>query len=136
MKIAGALIAVASVITVIVFALAVSASKDDLPGDLRKCVQRGQAVVVHGPTNLGVARREIGAKTLTKMRTVTKGDDTVIVMQGSRFRLMVLANDSSPGLSGDLPKRLYEHADEYPLVALEVDPVRGVLTGCAGLVAG
>lgn len=136
MKIAGALIALASVVTVVVFALAVGASKDDLPGDLRKCVQRGQAIVVHGPANLGPARPEIAARTLTKLRTLKKGEDTVIVMQGRQFRLMVLANAKSPTLAGDLPKRLYEHADEFPLVALEVDPTKGVLSGCAGIVAG
>lgn len=134
MKAAGALIAVASLATVIAFFVAVSGSKDDLPGDLRSCVKRGDAVVVHGQANLGPARREIAARTLTKVRTARRGDDTVIVLAGERFRLLVLANDSSPTLAGDLPKRLYEHADEFPLVAIEVDPVKDVLTGCMGIV--
>jgi hypothetical protein len=135
-KLAGALMALASLVTVIVVIVAVSSNKDDLPGDLRDCIKHGQAVVVHGPANLGPTRREIAAGTLEKVRTVHKGEDTVIVLAGERFRLLVLANDSSPSLAGDLPKRLYEHADAYPVVALEVDPTKGVLTGCAGLVAG
>jgi hypothetical protein len=135
-KLAGALMALASLVTVVVFVLAVGGSKDDLPGDLRDCVKRGQAAVVHGPASLGAARREIAAKSLTKVNTIQNGEDTVIVMRGSSFRLLVLANASSPTLSGDLPKRLYERADEYPLVALEVDPVKGVLSGCAGIAAG
>lgn len=136
MKIAGALIAVASLVTVIAFIAAVSGSKDDLPGDLRACVTRGGAVVVRGPLNLGPARREIAARTVTRVRTVRKGQSTVMVLEGQRFRLLVLANATSPPLSGDLPKRLYERADEYPLVAIEVDPVRDVLYGCSSIAVG
>jgi hypothetical protein len=135
-KLAGALMALASLVTIVVFALAVGSTKDDLPGDMRKCVARGQAEVVHGPANLGPTRPEIAARTLTKVRTLKKGGDTVIVLQGRRFRLLVLAGDKSPPLTGDLPKRIYERADEYKLVALEVDPVKGVLSGCAGIAAG
>lgn len=136
MKVAGALLALASALTVVVFVLAVASTKDDLPGDLRKCVLRGQAQVVHGPANLGPARPEIAAGTLTRVRTLKKGKDTVMVLQGRQFRLLVLADAKAPPLTGDLPKRLYEHADAYPLVALEVDPLKGVLSGCAGIVAG
>ncbi|WP_354700782.1 hypothetical protein DSM112329_01071 [Paraconexibacter sp. AEG42_29] len=134
MKLAGALIAFASLATVIAFIAALSGSKDDLPGDLRSCVKRGDAVIVHGQANLGAARQEIRAKSLTKLRTARRGDDTIILMAGQRFRLMVLANDTSPTLAGDLPKRLYEHADEFPLVAIEVDPIKGVLGDCIGIV--
>ncbi|MCW2999421.1 MAG: hypothetical protein JWN65_2970 [Solirubrobacterales bacterium] len=136
MKIAGALMALASVLTVVVFILAVSSTKDDLPGDIRACVKRGGAAVVKGPANLGIARREIDAGTLKRDRQVRKGEDTVIVLSGQRFRLLVLANASSPTLAGDLPRRLYERADEYPLVALETDPVKGVLQGCSSIAAG
>jgi hypothetical protein len=135
-KLAGALIAVASLLTVIVVIVAVKTNKDDVPGDLRSCIRRGGAETVHGPSNLGFARKEIEDQKLTKVRTVHKDGDTVIVLRGSNFRLMVLANDSSPSLSGDLPKRIYEHADEYPLVAAELDPVKDVLEGCTGILAG
>ncbi len=135
MKAAGALIALASVATVVAFVVAVSGSKDDLPGDLRACVQRGGATVVRGPANLGVARREIDAGTLKRERRVTKDRSTVFVFTGSTFRLLILANDSSPPLSGDLPRRVYERADEYPLVALEADPLEGILRGCSSIAA-
>ncbi|MCW3013244.1 MAG: hypothetical protein JWO02_336 [Solirubrobacterales bacterium] len=127
--------ALASLVTVIVFIVAVSGSKDDLPGDIRDCVKRGGAGVVHGPANLGVARAEIDAGTLRRDRHLRKGDDTVIVLSGQRFRLLVLANASSPTLAGDLARRLYERADEYPLVALERDPVKGILYGCSSIAA-
>ncbi len=117
-------------------AVAVRSSKDDLPGDLRACLQRGEATIVKGPINLGSARREIDAGTLTRQRTVRHGDDTVVVFAGRRFRLLVLANSSSPSLAGDLPRRIYERADAFAVVAIEVDPVKGVLAGCAGIAAG
>jgi hypothetical protein len=135
-KLAGVLFAIASAATVLVIVLAISSSKDDLPGDLRACVQRGDATVVKGPVNLGSARREIDAGTLRRDRTVRNGDDTVIVFSGTRFRLLVLANETSPPLGGDLPRRIYERADEYPVVAIEVDPIKGILAGCAGIAAG
>ena len=108
MKLAGALLALAAVVTVVAFIVAVSGSKDDLPGDMRACIRRGGAGVVKGPVNLGIARREIDAGTLRRDRQIRKGDDTVIVLSGQRFRLLVLANASSPTLAGDLPRRLYE----------------------------
>ena len=134
MKLAGALMAIASIVTIVVVVIAVRSNRDDLPGDLRACVNEGDANVVHGPVNLGVARREIAAKQVRRVRTLRDGDDTVVVLAGSRFRLLVLRNASSPAFAADLPKQLYEHADEFPLVAVEVDPVRDVLTGCAALV--
>ncbi|MCW3041261.1 MAG: hypothetical protein JWM31_3166 [Solirubrobacterales bacterium] len=135
MKIAGALMALASILTVVVFVLAVGSTKDDLIGDMRSCIKRGDGVIVHGAANLGAARREIAAKELTRVRTLRKDGDTVLVLQGQRFRLLVLANDKSPSLAGDLPKTLYEHADSFPLVAVEYDPVKGTLLGCSGLAA-
>ncbi len=135
MKVAGGLLALASVATIVAVILAISSSKDDLPGDLRACLLRGEASIVKGPINLGAARREIDAGTLDRVRTVRHGDDTVIVFAGQRFRLLVLANASSPSLDGDLPRRIYEQADAYPVVAIEIDPVSGVLAGCAGLAA-
>lgn len=136
MKVAGAVMAVASIVTVIVFILAVRSTKDDLIGDMRNCIKRGDAVVVHGASNLGAARADIAAKVVTRVRTYHKDDDTVMVLQGSRFRLLVLANEKSPTLAGDLPKRLFEHADDYPLVAVEYDPIKGTLAGCAAIAGG
>lgn len=134
MKIAGALMTLASIVTVVVFALAVSKTKDDIPGAMRECVKNGGAGVVKGPVNLGGARREIDAGTLKRERQLSNGESTVIVLSGQRFRLLVLANESSPSLAGDLPRRIYERADAYPLVALENDPVKGILFSCASLV--
>ena len=135
MKAAGAFIALASVITVVVFILAVNSTKDNLIGNMRDCASHGGANIVHGAANLGPARSDIAAKAIRRLRTVRKGDDTVVVLEGPRFRLLVLANAKSPTLAGDLAKRLYEHADAYPLVAVEYDPVKGTLVGCSGLAA-
>jgi hypothetical protein len=135
-KLAGVLVAVASLATVLALVFAIRSTKDDLPGDLRGCLQRGDATIVKGPVNLGSARREIDAGTLKRERVVRNGDDTVIVFSGQRFRLLVLANETSPPLTGDLPRRIYERADEYPVVAIEVDPIKGILAACAGIAAG
>lgn len=136
MKLAGVLVAVASLATVLAVVFAIRSSRDDLPGDLRACLQRGDATIVKGPVNLGAARREIDAGTLKRDRVVRNGDDTVVVFSGQRFRLLVLGNASSPPLGGDLPRRIYERADEYAVVGIEVDPVKGILAGCAGVAAG
>lgn len=135
MKVAGALMALASLVTVIVFIVAVSGTKDDLIGDMRDCVKRSGATIVHGAANLGPARADIAAMAVTRVRTYRRDGDTVMVLKGTRFRLLVLANEDSPTLAGDLPKRLYERANEYPLVAIEVDPVKDMLLGCAGIAA-
>jgi len=134
LRLAGALLALAALATVIAIVVAVISSRDDLPGDLRGCAKRGGAEVVKGPANLGATRREIDAGTLVRDRRIRRGKDTVIVLSGQRFRLLVLANASSPPLTGDLPRRVYERADEYAVVALETDPLRGVLAACADTV--
>jgi hypothetical protein len=135
-KLAAGLLGLAVVATIVAAVLAISHSKDNLPGDLRGCLQRGQATIVKGPINLGTARREIDAGTLKRIKTLRRGRSTVVVFAGQRFRLLVLANKTSPPLGGDLPRRIYERADAYPVVAIEVDPIRGILTGCADIAAG
>jgi hypothetical protein len=58
-----------------------------------------------------------------------------VFLQGSGYRLLVLAGRKSPPLDGDLPLRIYERTNEFALVARERDPMRGVLAGCVEVVA-
>lgn len=126
---AAVLAAVASVVVALV--LAVGSTRDTVPGALRDCVLDGQAGIVRSEADLGAqARSDIGAGALRERSRTRVGDDTAVLLEGTRYRLLVLAGRGSPPLDGDLPRRVYERAAAFALVARETDPIRGVLRGC------
>ncbi len=126
---AAVLLAVASVVVVLV--VAIGSTRDAVPGQLRDCVLDGEAGLVRGEVDLGAQpRSDIGAGTLRAGRPVRLGEDTAVVLEGTGYRLLVLAGRKSPPLDGDLGRRVYDRASEFALVAKEVDPVDGVLRGC------
>lgn len=129
---AAVVVAVAAVVVALV--LAVGSTRDTVPDDLRACVRDGQAGVVRGEDDLGAqARSDIGARAVREVGRTPLGDDTAVLLEGTGYRLLVLAGRKSPSLGGDLPLRVFERAPEYALVAKETDPVRGVLRECVDL---
>ncbi|CAA9527842.1 MAG: hypothetical protein AVDCRST_MAG13-3896 [uncultured Solirubrobacteraceae bacterium] len=136
MRWAGAAALLAAVGTVVAFVLAVRSTQDAVPTALRDCVLDGDAGIVRSAGDLGVrTRADVGDGVIRELGRMQVGDDTAVLLQGSGYRLLVLAGRKSPPLDGDLPLRVYERTNEYALVARELDPMRGVLSGCVELVA-
>ncbi len=126
----------AAVGSVVVFVLAVRSTRDPVPTALRDCVMDGDAGIVRSAGDLGVrTRADVGDRVIREVGRRQVGEDTAVLLQGSGYRLLVLAGRKSPSLGGDLPLRVYERTNEYALVARELDPMRGVLAGCVEVVA-
>lgn len=129
-----ALASLASVVVALLFA--VGSTRDPVPDRLRECVQDGQAGVMRSEADLGAQpRSDIGAGVVRERARTRVGDDTAVLLEGTNYRLLVLAGRKSPPLDGDLPLRVYERTPEFALVAKEVDPIRDVLRDCIALVA-
>jgi len=132
---AAALVTAAGV--VVAFVLAVSSTRDPVPDRLRDCVVDGQAGVMRSAADLGAQpRSDIAAGAVRELSRTRAGDDTAVLLEGTNYRLLILAGRKSPPLDGDLPLRVYERTLEFALVAKEVDPIEGVLRDCVALVAG
>ncbi len=132
---AAALLVVAGV--VVVFVLAVGSTRDPVPGRLRDCVLDGQAGVMRSEADLGAQpRSDIAAGAVRELSRTRAGGDTAVLLEGTNYRLLVLAGRNSPPLDGDLALRVYERTPEFALVAKEVDPTEGVLHDCVVLAAG
>ncbi len=127
-------LAVASVVVALV--VAVGSTRDPVPGRLRECVLDGQAGLLRSEGDFGsLGRSDVAAGAVREVGRRRLGDDTVVLLRGTRYRLLVLAGRKSPGLDGDLPRRVFERTAEYALVARELDPLRGVLADCVALAA-
>lgn len=137
MRWALAAILTSAVGVVVALGIAVSSTRDVVPERLRDCVRDGQAGVMRGPADLGTqVRSDIGAGALRERGRAAVGDDTAVLLEGTGYRLLVLAGRESPPLDGDLPLRVYERTAEWALVAKETDPIAGVLGNCVTLVGG
>ena len=129
------LVAVASV--VVAFVLAVGSTRDPVPGQMRDCVLAGQAGVMLSEADLGAQlRSDIGAGAVRELSRTRVGDDIAVLLEGTTYRLLVLAGRKSPPLDSDLPRRVYERTPEFALVAKEADPIEGVLSECVARAAG
>lgn len=116
---------------VVALALAIGSTRDPVPERLRGCVLDGQAGILRGEADFGAqARSDIGAGALRERSRTRLGEDTAVLFEGTRYRLLVLAGRGSPPLDGDLPRRVFERTARFALVARETDPIRGVLRGC------
>lgn len=135
MRWALALVVVALAGVVVALVAAVGSTRDPVPDRLRRCVVDGQAAVVLSDGDLGSqVRSDIAAGAVRETGRRRLGDDIVVLLQGTNYRLLVLAGRKSPPLSGDLPLRVFARASAYALVAKESDPSKGVLTDCVALV--
>ena len=132
--IGGVLVAIATV--VVALAVAVGSTRDPVPGKLRSCAQDGQAGIMRSAADLGAQpRSDIGAGAVRELSRTPVGEDTVVLLGGTGYRLLVLAGRKSPPITGDLPLTVFERTAEFALVAKEVDPLEGVLSGCIALVS-
>lgn len=137
MKWALAAILAAMATVVVTLVLAIGSTRDPVPERLRDCVVDGQAGIMRSEADLGAQpRSDIGAGALRERSRTRIGDDTAVLLEGTRYRILVLAGRGSPPLDGDLPLRVYERTPEFALVAKETDPIQGVLRGCIEVAGG
>ena len=137
MKWALAFVLLAIVSVVVAFVLAVGSTRDTIPDRLRACAQDGQAGIMRSEADLGAQpRSDVGARAVRERSRTRVGEDVAVLLEGTGYRLLVLAGRKSPPLDGDLPLRVFERTREFALVAKEVDPVRGALRDCIALAAG
>jgi hypothetical protein len=124
-----ALAAVGGALTAIVFAL--QRSHDGVPENVRACAEGRGAVAVKAREGMTSARPDVLAGRRLRERAWHLGQDHAVLLQGADYAVLVLRAPSNPALGGDLLRRVYRDPSPWALVAIERDPVRGVLARCA-----
>jgi hypothetical protein len=132
-----ALVVVGLAGTVAALALAVSGSRDPVPGALKDCVREGGGFVVRGQEGLAPVRADLLAGELEQRGGVRRaGRDRAVLLEGLQARVLVLASPQGASLDvPDLPTVLYRDPSRFSAVVLERDPVRGLLERCLGRAA-
>jgi hypothetical protein len=120
---------VAGAIAAGVFAL--QRSHDGVPEKVRACAEDRGAVAVKASEGMTSARPDVLAGRRPLQRAWRLGQDRAVLVQGADYAVLVVRAPSNPGLGGDLLRRVYRDPSPWALVAVERDPVRGVLAGCA-----
>ena len=131
MKLLIALVALMAVGCVVGLAVAIRGTRDPVPGRLQACIRDSDAGLARGPINLQAARRDVETGDVREVQRYRLGEDRAVLLQGGRFRMLVLGGRKSPPLSGNLALEAYRRTGAFPVVAIEIDPVRGQLDGCA-----
>jgi hypothetical protein len=124
-----ALAAVAAAIAAIVFAL--QRSHDGVPESVRACAEDRGAVAVKASEGIASARPDVLAGRRPPQRAWRVGQDRAVLLQGADYAVLVVRAPPNPELGGDLLRRVYRDPSPWALVAVERDPVRGVLERCA-----
>jgi hypothetical protein len=124
-----ALAAVAGAVAAGVFAL--QRSHDGVPEKVRACAEGRGAVAVKASEAMTSARPDVLAGRRPRQRAWRLGQDRAVLVQGADYAVLVVRAPSNPSLGGDLLRRVYRDPSPWALVAVERDPVRGVLARCA-----
>jgi hypothetical protein len=106
-------------------------TRDPVPERVRECVERAGADTVKARESLGAARPDALAGRRLPARTMRIGDDRALLMQGADYAVLVVRSGSNPPLGTDPLRAVYRDPSPWALVAVERDPVRGVLARCA-----
>jgi hypothetical protein len=124
-----ALLAACGAAAAIVFA--VQRSHDGVPERLRSCAEDRGAFAVKASESLASARPDVLAGRRVAQRAWKMGQDRAVLLQGADYAVLVVRAPDNPALDGDLLRRVYRDPSPWALVAVERDPVRGALAGCA-----
>jgi hypothetical protein len=122
------LLAAAGMVAAIAFAI--GRAHDAVPGRLRRCAERSGAVAVTTRESLGAARPDVLAGTRLPSRSWRVGDDSAVLLQGADYAVLVVRSDANPRLGRDPLEPVYRDPSAWALVAVERDPLRGVLAAC------
>jgi len=128
------LLAAGAATAAVVFA--VQRSHDGVPDRLRSCAEGAGAYSVKASEGMASARPDAMAGNRLKERRFKMGQDDAVLMQGADYAVLVLRAPDNPPFSADLLRTVYRDPSPWALVAVERDPVRGVLAGCAKDEAG
>jgi hypothetical protein len=128
LALATALAAVAGAVTAIGWA--VQRSHDGVPDHVRACAEDRGAVAVKASEGMTSARPDVMAGRRLRQRAWRLGQDRAVLLQGADYAVLVLRAPSNPALGGDLLRRVYRDPSAWALVAVEREPVRGVLARC------
>jgi hypothetical protein len=112
-------------------AFALHRTHDAVPERVRECVERAGAEAVKTRESLGAARPDALAGRRLPARTMRIGDDRALLMQGHDYAVLVVRSSSNPPLGPAPLRAVYRDPSPWALVAVERDPVRGVLARCA-----
>jgi hypothetical protein len=127
-----AVVVLGGVGAVVAVVFAISSSRDPVPGAIKDCVREGGGSVVRGQEGLQPVRDDILVRRLRPAgppRPV--GENEAVVLEGEIARVLVLASPRGASLDvPDLPTTLYADPSRFSVVALERDPVRGLLAQC------
>jgi hypothetical protein len=124
-----AVLAAGGATAAIVFAI--QRSHDGVPERLRSCAEERGAFAVKTIEGMTSARPDVLAGRRLRERTFALGQDRGVLMEGADYAVLVVRAPNNPPLGGDLLRRVYRDPSPWALVAVERDPVRGVLAGCA-----
>lgn len=112
--------------------LAVGSARDPVPGALKDCVRENEATLVRGPEGLQPVRDDLlGRRLVPDGPPRAAGRNEVVILRGTSARVLVLA--SPRGAQLDVPElgtAVYADPSRYGVVAVERDPMRGVLERC------
>jgi hypothetical protein len=123
----------AGALAVLAVVLALGASRDLIPGDVKACVREGGGTIVRGPEGLQPIRDDLVTRAVRPGERLRLGPETqALLLEGTRARVLVVAGPSNPQLGGrEFLERLYADPSRWSVVASEVDPRDGLLLRCA-----
>lgn len=127
-----ALLLLATSAMVVALVLAIVRTHDDVPADLRTCIENSDGQYVLGPDVLGPLRADLANETGPRVvEDVEIGGNEARLYEGTGYRLLIMTGRGSEALDAEAPLRAYEDAASYSVVAIERDPVEGALAACA-----
>lgn len=114
---------------------AVTSTRDPVPGAIKDCVRSGGGSIVRGSEGLQPVKADLLDRALRPAGPVQPvGQNSAVILRGSQARVLVLATPRGAALDvPDLPTVLYADPSRFSVVALERDPVRGLLAQCVDL---
>jgi hypothetical protein len=87
-------------------------------------------VAVTTRESLGVARPDALARARLPSRSWRVGDDRAVLLQGADYAVLVVRSSANPPLGRNPLEPVYRDPSVWALVAVERDPLRGVLAAC------
>ncbi len=123
---------VAAMLTVLV--LSIVRTHDDVRDSVATCVTNSEAAIAAGPDVLGMLRADLANGTSPQVtQRYSLGENDAVLLTGTGYRLLAMPGRNGPSLDGDVALRVFEQTSSFALVAVERDPLRGVLAACASL---
>lgn len=127
-----ALVVVGGVAAALAAVLAIGSNRDPVPDTIKDCVRAGGGTLVRGQEGLQPVRDDLLTRSLRAAGPAQPvGQNRALLLEGREARVLVVATQRGAALEvPDLPTTLYADPSRFSVVALERDPVRGLLARC------